>query len=359
VSSADAAPTREAVLQALSGVQDPDLHRDIVSLGFVKDLEIREGRVTFRIDLTTPACPVKDRLEAEARERVGALPGVESVEVTLTASVPSAPAAFGADLLPGVRHAVAVASGKGGVGKSTVAVNLAAALAQTGAKVGLLDADVYGPSIPIMTGLRTARPEVRGGKLAPLERFGITLMSIGFIAGEEQPVIWRGPMVGKLIQQFLADVDWGELDYLIVDLPPGTGDAQLTLTQAAPLAGAIIVTTPQEVALEDVRRGVRMFEKVNVPVLGIIENMAYFLCPDCGGRHEIFSHGGGAEAARIFEIPFLGEIPISIPVREGGDRGVPATVEDPQSPVSVAFRAVAGEVARQLSILSFPAPDAV
>jgi ATP-binding protein involved in chromosome partitioning len=357
--SASSPPSPAAVLDALRAVQDPDLHRDIVDLGFVKDLEVEGGRVSFRIELTTPACPVKDRLEAEAREAVSALPGVETVAVTMSASVPSAPASFGASLLPGVRHAVAVASGKGGVGKSTVAVNLAAALAQSGAKVGLLDADVYGPSIPIMTGLRTSRPDVRGGKLLPLDRFGVSLMSIGFIAGEETPVIWRGPMVGKLIQQFLADVEWGELDYLIVDLPPGTGDAQLTLTQAAPLAGAVIVTTPQEVALEDVRRGVRMFEKVNVPVLGIIENMAYFVCPDCGNRHEIFAHGGGTEAARVFEVPFLGEIPISISLREGADRGIPRVVEDPESPEAVVFRTVAGELARQLSILAFPSPSGV
>jgi ATP-binding protein involved in chromosome partitioning len=272
----------------------------------------------------------------------------------MTSRVVQSPAALAGELLPGVRHMVAVASGKGGVGKSTVAVNLAVALAESGASVGLLDADIHGPSIPIMMGLRTARPGVRDGKLQPLERFGIKMMSVGFIAGEDTPVIWRGPLVGKLVTQFLSDVEWGDLDYLVVDLPPGTGDAQLTLTQVAPLAGAVIVTTPQDVALEDVRRGIRMFETVNVPVLGIVENMAYFVCSSCGARHEIFHHGGGAAAAETFEVPFLGEIPIDPAIREGGDRGVPLVVGHPDSPQTAAFRRVAGELARQLSILAFP-----
>jgi ATP-binding protein involved in chromosome partitioning len=348
--------THEAVLDALRHVMDPDLQRDIVALGFVKDLSIQGGVVSFRIELTTPACPVKADMEREARARVQALAGVQEVRVAMDAKVPASPASSGAAILPGVRHTVAVASGKGGVGKSTVAVNVAVALAETGARVGLLDADIYGPSIPIMLGLRQSQPEVRAGKLVPLERFGVRMMSIGFIAGEETPVIWRGPMVSKLVQQFLADVEWGELDYLIVDLPPGTGDAQLTLSQAAPLAGAIIVTTPQAVALEDVKRGVRMFEKVNVPVIGIVENMATFICPHCGTRHDIFSHGGGAEAAQEFEVPFLGEIPIDPSVRVGGDSGIPVVVGHPTSPVAEAFRQVAGRAARELSILAFPTP---
>ncbi|HET9235134.1 MAG TPA: Mrp/NBP35 family ATP-binding protein [Candidatus Eisenbacteria bacterium] len=348
--------TREAVLEALRQVQDPDLHRDIVSLDFVKDLTIEGGRVAFRIELTTPACPVKDELQRQAEERVAALPGVENVTVAMDARVPASPASSGTGVLAGVRHAVAVASGKGGVGKSTVAVNVAAALAREGARVGLLDADIYGPSIPIMLGLRQSRPEVRAGKLVPLERFGIRMMSIGFIAGEETPVIWRGPMVSKLVQQFLADVDWGDLDYLIIDLPPGTGDAQLTLSQAAPLAGAVIVTTPQPVALEDVKRGVRMFEKVNVPILGIVENMALFVCPTCGSRHEIFSHGGGEAAAREFEVPFLGEVPIDPSIRAGGDTGVPVVVSHPEGPSAHVFRQIAQRIARELSILAFPTP---
>lgn len=350
-------PTPEAVLAALRGIVDPDLHKDIVTLGFVQDLQVQDGTVAFQIQLTTPACPVRDEMEREARERVGALPGVERVEVSMTSSVPRAPVGMEEHVLPGVRHAVAVASGKGGVGKSTVAVNIAASLAADGARVGLLDADIYGPSIPIMLGMRTSRPEVRDGKLVPLERFGIHMMSVGFIAGEDTPIIWRGPIVGKLVTQFLTDVDWGELDYLIVDLPPGTGDAQLTLTQAAPLAGAVIVTTPQPVALEDVNRGIRMFEKVNVPVIGIVENMASFECPNCHTRHELFSHGGGARAAEHFEVPFLGEIPLETAIREGGDAGVPVVAGSPDSPQARAFRAVAGEMARQLSILAFPASE--
>jgi ATP-binding protein involved in chromosome partitioning len=352
-------PTREAVLNALGRVIDPDLKKDVVALGFVKNLQLEGGRVAFNLELTTPACPVKDEMEREAREQVGKVPGVTSVEVEMTSNVPAAPINASSDILPGVRHVVAVASGKGGVGKSTVAVNLAASLAAKGAAVGVLDADIYGPSIPIMLGLRTSRPAVRDGKLVPLERFGLHMMSVGFIAGEETPVIWRGPLVGKLIQQFLGDVDWGELDYLIVDLPPGTGDAQLTLTQAAPLAGAVIVTTPQAVALEDVNRAVRMFETVNVPVIGIVENMSYFVCSGCDARHDVFAHGGGARAAEHFEVPFLGEIPMDKAIREGGDDGVPVTVADPESSQAKAFRDVSGEVARQLSVLAFPTPERV
>lgn len=349
-------PTSETVLEALSHIIDPDLGKDVVSLGFIKDLEVKDGKVSFAMELTTPACPVKEEMEKEARDRVGSMEGVKQVDVRMTSSVPKSPVGMDSSVLPGVQHTVAVASGKGGVGKSTVAVNMAVTLAAQGARVGLMDADIYGPSIPIMFGLKTARPDVRDGKLIPLERFGIRMMSLGFLAGEETPVIWRGPMVGKLIQQFLQDVDWGNLDYLIVDLPPGTGDAQLTLTQSAPLAGAVIVTTPQEVALEDVKRGVRMFEKVNVPVLGIVENMSYFVCNNCDTRHEVFSHGGGARAAAHFEVPFLGEIPIDPSIREGGDAGVPLVHGHPGSPSAIAFKTVTGEMARHLSVLAFPTP---
>jgi ATP-binding protein involved in chromosome partitioning len=349
-------PTPQAVLDALRLIIDPDLGKDVVTLGFIKDLDVKGGNVSFAMELTTPACPVKDQMEQEARDRVGALEGVEKVDVRMTSSVPASPVGMDSGVLPGVKHTVAVASGKGGVGKSTVAVNMAATLAAQGARVGLMDADIYGPSIPIMLGLKSSRPDVRDGKLMPLERYGIHMMSLGFLAGEETPVIWRGPMVGKLIQQFLQDVDWGILDYLIVDLPPGTGDAQLTLTQAAPLAGAVIVTTPQDVALEDVKRGVRMFEKVNVPVLGIVENMSYFVCGNCQTRHEVFSHGGGVRAAAHFEVPFLGEIPIDSAIREGGDAGVPLVKAHPDSALAGAFQAVTGEMARRLSVLAFPSP---
>jgi ATP-binding protein involved in chromosome partitioning len=347
-------PTPEAVLDALRPIVDPDLGRDIVSLGFVKDVKIEGGAVSLTIELTTPACPVKAEFQREAEQRVGALPGVTAVKVAMTSNVLSSPVSSSEGILPGVHHVVAVASGKGGVGKSTVAVNLAVSLARTGARVGLMDADVYGPSIPIMMGMKTVRPTVQDNQLVPVERYGIRMMSIGFIAGEEDAIIWRGPMVTKMVRQFLSDVAWGELDYLLIDLPPGTGDAQLTLAQAAPLAGAVIVTTPQDVALEDVRRGVRMFEKVNVPVLGIVENMSYFVCGSCGARHEIFHHGGGAEAARRYEVPFLGEIPLDPAIREGGDSGVPVVIAEAGHPQAKAFETVAGNLARELSRLAYP-----
>ncbi|MBM3984582.1 MAG: Mrp/NBP35 family ATP-binding protein, partial [Planctomycetes bacterium] len=298
----------EQVLSALRAVQDPDLHRDVVSLGFVKDLGIDAGRVAFRLDLTTPACPVKDQLKAEAERVVRAVPGVTAVEVTLTASVRS-PRPAGS-VLPGVRNTIAVASGKGGVGKSTVAANLALALADSGAAVGLLDADIYGPSMPTMFGT-SARPQPAGEKsIHPIYAQGLKLMSIGFLIDPDQPMVWRGPMVHGALSQFLEQVEWGTLDYLVVDMPPGTGDAQLTLTQRAPLAGAVIVTTPQEVSLVDARKGLKMFEQVKVPVLGIVENMAFFTCDGCGKEHDLFRRGGGRRTAEALGVPFLGEVPL-------------------------------------------------
>lgn len=342
-----------AILNALRQVMDPDLHRDIVSLGFVKNLKVQDGHVQFDIELTTPACPVRHRMEQQAKEVVSALPGVKSVEVRMTAQVRSRPVAH-QEVLPGVRNTIAVASGKGGVGKSTVAVNLALALAQSGAQVGILDADVYGPSIPIMLGVKGQRPfATPENKIAPIERFGVRMMSIGFLTDERAPVIWRGPMVGKLLQEFLMNVDWGELDYLVVDLPPGTGDAQLTLSQSAPLSGAIVVTTPQEVALEDVVRALRMFHRVEVPVLGIVENMSYFVCPHCGERSAIFRSGGGRRAAQQLQVAFLGEIPIDPRVCESGDEGEPIVLRYPDSSVAQAFHELAGQVAASLSTLSF------
>ena len=344
--------TETQILETLKTMIDPDLGRDIVSLGFVQDIKIDGNKVSFTIELTTPACPVKEQFEQEARQKVEALPGVEAVEVMMTSKVPQAPVSSSNESLSGVKHVVAVASGKGGVGKSTVSVNLAAALASQGATVGLLDADIYGPSIPIMMGLKAARPDVQHGKLKPLKRYGIDMMSLGFIAGEETPVIWRGPMVTKLVQQFLNDVAWGDLDYLVVDLPPGTGDAQLTLAQAAPLAGAVIVTTPQAVALEDVMRGIRMFEKVNVPVVGIIENMSGFVCGSCGAEHPIFDQGGGEQAAEKYEVPLLGKIPLDTSVRAAGDKGTPLVLLEPDSPVTSSFRETAGQIAAGLSVLA-------
>jgi ATP-binding protein involved in chromosome partitioning len=353
MSSTSRGPTEEAVLNALRTIQDPDLHRDIVSLGFVKNLRIDDGRVTLTIELTTPACPVKEQFQAQAHEAVMALDGVRGVEVTMTADTSRRGVEI-KNLIPGIGHCLAVASGKGGVGKSTVAANLALALAAEGAQVGLLDADIYGPSQPMMFGVSDQKPAVTSDRqLVPIERYGIKLMSIGFIADERSPVIWRGPMVGKMVQEFLAHVAWGELDYLVVDLPPGTGDAQLTLVQSAPLSGAVIVTTPQEVALEDVVRALRMFERVEVPILGLLENMAFFVCDGCGKRHAIFSSGGGRRAAESLQIPYLGEIPLEGDVCRGGDDGTPALIAQPDSVVAQSFREAARQVAANLSVAAF------
>ncbi len=349
--------SERAVLDALRPIQDPDFHRSIVDLGFVKDLSIEGGRVAFTIELTTPACPVKEQFQQAARDAVAKLPGVASVEVSMTANTRgSARTAQSAALLPGVKNTIAVASGKGGVGKSTVAVNLALALRESGARVGLLDVDVYGPSIPLMLGV-SGKPRVTPErKIVPKEAWGLRVMSIGFLAGEDAPVIWRGPMVHGIVRQFLADVEWGELDYLVLDLPPGTGDAALTLTQTAPLSGALIVTTPQEVSLIDARKGLKMFRRVNVPVLGIVENMSWFECPKCSERHALFGSGGGERAARELGVELLAQIPLQPDMVEAGDTGQPTLVARPQSPASRALRELAGRVARKLSVLHAEAP---
>ena len=341
----------DSVLQVLSTVQDPDLHRDIVSLGFIKDLQIKDGQVSFKVELTTPACPVKDQLKAECETKVAALDGVEGVQVEMTAQVRSA--VQGGAALPGVKNFVAVASGKGGVGKSTTAINLALALRNSGATVGLLDADVYGPSMAMMFGL-TEQPSVtEDKKLVPLEGYGVKVVSMAFLSGDpDRATIWRGPMVHGLLQQFLTDVEWGELDYLVVDLPPGTGDAQLSITQKISLSGAVIVTTPQDVSLIDARKGLSMFRQMKVPVLGIVENMSYFACPHCNERTEIFRHGGGKRAAEELGVPFLGEIPLDPQVVLGGDEGRPVVVADPDAPVSKAFNELAGQVAASISRLA-------
>ncbi len=345
-----------AVLEALRPIQDPDFRKSIVDLGFVKDVRIDGGRVAFQIELTTPACPVKDRFQQAAREAVARLPGVTSVDVTMTANTRAAARPVQSDLLPGVRNTIAVASGKGGVGKSTVAVNLALALHQAGAKVGLLDVDVYGPSLPLMLGV-SGRPHVTPErKIVPKEAWGLRVMSIGFLAGEDAPVIWRGPMVTGIVRQFLGDVEWGELDYLVLDLPPGTGDAALTLTQLAPLSGAVIVTTPQEVSLIDARKGLRMFQRVNVPVLGIVENMSWFSCGKCGEKHFLFGSGDGERAARELGVDLLAQIPLQPDVVEAGDAGRPTVVARPDTPVAQAFRDLAGEVARRLARLQAETP---
>lgn len=349
------------VLQALSKIIDPDLHRDIVALGFIKNVQITPDnggvRVATTIELTTPACPVKKQMEDQARLYIGQLPGVSAVDVQMTAQVRQKLVET-RNLIAGVKNTIAVASGKGGVGKSTVATNLALALADTGAAVGLMDADVYGPSIPIMLGAYERPMMAPDQKIQPIERQGIKLMSIGFIAGENTPVIWRGPMVGKLVQEFLGNVAWGELDYLVIDMPPGTGDAQLTLMQSAPLSGGVIVTTPQQVALEDVTRGIKMFqnERLNVPILGLIENMSFFICPQCNHREHIFLSGGGKRAADKYGIKFLGEIPLDASICEAGDAGVPIVRRAPDSPIAQAFREAAGQVAAELSRLTMLEP---
>ena len=338
------------MLDALRQIKDPDLHKDIVTLGFIKDLKIEGDVVSFRIVLTTPACPVKEEMESAAREVVGALPGVASVNVTMDAEVPKGRGLGDKVTMPGVRNIVAVSSGKGGVGKSTVAVNLSVSLALDGARVGLMDMDVYGPNVPLMLGAGEARPEVEDGRLLPVEAYGVKLMSMAILQPGDKPMIVRGPILHGLVKQFLTDVRWGELDYLIVDMPPGTGDVQLSLAQLVPVQGAVLVTTPQEVAVMDVRRALRMFETVSVPVLGVVENMSYFIAPDTGVRYNIFGEGGGQKLADQYDVPFLGAVPLGLEVREGGDKGVPVVVGQPDSPQAEAFRKVAEEVARQVSI---------
>jgi ATP-binding protein involved in chromosome partitioning len=342
-------PTKEQVLDALRTVQDPDLHKDIVALGFVKDVAIAKGEVDFTIELTTPACPVRDEMKAEAEQKVAALPGVTAARAKMTADV-KARGGFGRQAVPGIRNIVAVGAGKGGVGKSTTAVNLAVALQRKGARVGLMDADVYGPNTPQMLGIEGG-PEVSGEKrMIPPEAHGLKVISMGMLVPPDQPIIWRGPMLHGAVQQFMRDVEWGELDYLVVDLPPGTGDVSLSMAQSVPVAGAVVVTTPQGVSVADVRKAVAMFRQLNIPVLGVVENMSYFVCGHCQERTEIFGHGGGARMAEDLGIPFLGEIPIDTRVRTGGDEGQPIVAASPEAPAAKAFSEVASRVAAQISI---------
>ena len=337
------------VLNALRAVKDPDLRRDIVSLGFVKDLEVSDSRVSFTIQLTTPACPVRDQLAAQARQAVQAL-GISEVEVRMTSQVMTGGRGKN-ELIPNVKNTVAVASGKGGVGKSTVAANLAVALQRTGASVGLMDTDVYGPSAPILMGGITA-PHVVEGKIEPPSEYGIKIISMAYFLPKGEAVIWRGPMLHKTIQQFLGEVRWGELDYLVMDLPPGTGDIQLSLSQTIPLTGAVIVSTPQDLALSVASKAIAMFEKLNVPILGIIENMSYYLCPQCGHREDIFGHGGARQAANKLGFPFLGEIPLDVNVRIQSDSGKPVALDD-TTPCGKAFQEIAGALAAQISVANF------
>lgn len=340
---------RESILSILGTVRDPDLKRDIVSLNFVRDLEVKGSAVKFELVLNSPVSPSKAKLQKAAREALLSLDGVDAVEINVRSDIPKAQATDGKQSVPGVANIVAVSSGKGGVGKSTVAVNIAVALAQFGARVGLLDTDVYGPNVPIMIGINE-EPRVRGQKLIPHQAHGIKVMSLGFLNRGDKPVVWRGPMLHTAVRQFLYDVEWGDLDYLIVDMPPGTGDAQLSLAQLVPVQGAVLVTTPQEVAMADVRKAFNMFEQVHIPILGIVENMSYFVCPSCSQRHDIFGAGGGEVLAKHFNNNLLGQIPLSINVREGGDSGIPIVVGAPDSPQSVAFRQIAENVATQISL---------
>jgi ATP-binding protein involved in chromosome partitioning len=347
--------TEQSVLQALSTVQDPDLHRDLVSLGMVRDLRISGADVSFEVVLTTPACPLKDRIMRDCQQAVGRIAGIGQIDVRMSAQVAArrAPAAGanGPAVIPGVKHSIAVASGKGGVGKSTVSVNLAVALAESGASVGLLDADVYGPSIPAMMGIHRMPDMDPEQRIVPLESHGVKLMSLGFVLPDAStPVIWRGPMIGKTLNQFLHQVRWGELDYLLIDLPPGTGDAQLTLSQTLAMSGVVIVTTPQDVAMTIASRVLVMFRNMQVPILGIVENMGAYICPTCHHSTPIFSEGGGRKASERLGVPFLGTIPLDAAVCEGGDDGKPILLREPDSPAAQVLREAARNLAARISV---------
>jgi ATP-binding protein involved in chromosome partitioning len=344
------------VLNALKVVRDPDLNRDIVSLGFVKELSIDRGSVSFTIELTTPACPVKDQMRDQARAAVERLPGVTAVDVRMSARVREAVGGDGPrQPVPGVKNVIAVGAGKGGVGKTTLAVNLAIALSKSGSRVGMIDGDIYGPNVPMMLGLRQ-QLGTDGEKIVPAEKFGLQVVSMGFLTTDDAPIIWRGPMLHSALQQFFREVRWRDLDYLIVDMPPGTGDVALTLGQTVPVAGAVVVTTPQEVSLADSRRAVAMYKKLNIPTLGVIENMSYFACPGCGKESDIFGKGGGEEMSRTIGVPFLGCVPLYQPVREGGDRGIPLMISEPDAPAARAILAAAERLAAQVSIASYTRP---
>jgi ATP-binding protein involved in chromosome partitioning len=336
--------TEAAVMAALDKVNDPELHQSLTSLGMIQNMRICGGNVAFDLVLTTTACPMKDGIKNSAAEAVRAVPGVENVEVVISGKT------LGARLkerqpVPGIQNVLAVSSGKGGVGKTTVTVNIACALAQAGAKVGILDADIYGPNVPLMMGLagKAITGQTEDGKLAPPENHGVKVISMAFLVKDDQPVVWRGPLLDRVIRQFLTDTGWGELDYLLIDLPPGTGDAQLTIVQATPVVGAIIVTTPQDVALLDSRKGLAMFTNANIPILGIVENMSYFMGND-GVRYEIFGHGGGARAAQQLDVPFLGEVPLYTSLRENADQGRPIVVAEPASSQAEVFRSITNQI---------------
>lgn len=345
----------ESILEVLKPVQDPELQKSLVELNMIRNVAVEQGTVSFTLVLTTPACPLREFIVEDCQKAVKTLPGVTSVEVEVTAETPQQKSLPDRQGIDGVRNILAVSSGKGGVGKSTVAINLAVSLAKAGAKVGLIDADIYGPNAPAMMGLEDAEVMVQQGQqgevLEPAFNHGVKMVSMGFLIDRDQPVIWRGPMLNGIIRQFLYQVNWGDLDYLVVDLPPGTGDAQLTLAQAVPMAGAVIVTTPQPVALSDARRGLKMFQQLQVPVLGIVENMSYFIPPDLPDRqYDIFGSGGGERTAQELGIPLLGCIPLEMAVREGGDQGQPIVVGFPDSASAKALHGIAQQAAAKVSV---------
>ena len=343
--------TEEKVLDVLKRVQDPDLHKDIVSLGFIRNLKIEGGNVAFDLNLTTPACPVKDQMRDEAVAMVKGLAGVQNVDIKMTAEVRQTPQTD-RTALKGVKNIIAVGSGKGGVGKSTIAVNIAASLASEGTSVGLLDGDIYGPTMPIMLGV-DQQPRSINNRMIPQESAGLRFMSMGLLVKSDQPLIWRGPMAHRALQQCLFDVEWGNLDYLVVDLPPGTGDIHLTLAQQVPLTGAVIVSTPQDVGLRISMKTLRMFQQTRVPILGIVENMSYYICPHCNSRDHIFGEGGARRAAAELEIPFLGEVPLDLAIREQSDSGSPIVVARPESESAKTLREISRKVAAQVSIRSY------
>ncbi|HXA43742.1 MAG TPA: Mrp/NBP35 family ATP-binding protein [Candidatus Solibacter sp.] len=345
--------TEADVIQALQGVQDPELHKDFTELGMIRDVRASGGVISLSVILTTPACPLKDEIGNRVRGAlVERIPGVSAVNIEFGSQVVAFKGVGDKAPIEGVKNVVAVGSGKGGVGKSTVAVNLALALRNSGAAVGLVDADVYGPNLPTMMGA-SGTPYGENNKIIPLTAHDIKVMSIGFLLPPDRPVIWRGPMIAGTLKQFLYDVNWGELDYLVVDLPPGTGDAPLTLVQSIPITGAVLVTTPQDVALEDVTKAASMFNTLSVNVLGVVENMSYFLCPHCGERTDVFDHGGGQKLADKLGVPFMGEIPLDPKLRVGGGAGIPLMAAEPDSALGKVFNQVAETVAGRVSVAAF------
>jgi ATP-binding protein involved in chromosome partitioning len=346
--------TEESVLQALSTVQDPELRRPMMDLKMIRDVVLVDPQtIGMRVVLTTPACPLKNRIHDDIDAALATLPGAPKAQIKWDAQVSRTGSLPQTQQIEGVKNIVSVGAGKGGVGKSTCAVNLAIALSQLGARTGVLDADVYGPNVPILLGAEREKPYAQNDKIIPILRYGIKIISLAFFIEPDKAAIWRGPMLSGAVRQFLFDVNWGELDYLVVDLPPGTGDVQLTMSQSIPMTGAVVVSTPQDVSTADVGRAIQMFNTLKVPNLGLIENMSYFICPHCGQREDVFGHGGARTLAERMKVPFLGEIPLDRRIREGGGPGVPLMVSAPDSPLAAVYRDVASHVAAQVSIRNF------